>query len=266
MQSVAMLSKTLDKGRQKLKSIIVCTPDEQGMSNAKESELGSRKVIFPPLDGAKNIIDIMDCDPNPIECMLNRLKSTSIPNDDDEAESTRRTEALLPPPSFKSFTRREFDSLYGLIYERGGDATPLKNKVERLIQQARDLKDQQEMYSDRMTIELEAVQSRHEELLKEFQSLEDQKKGLNSSVVVSEHLLQEIKREVIDLQGQIDKINAAKVIDLATKASLEKTEAYVKESLKTKDLLLDPIAIIFSFFDIDSACVLLLDAHRIRVE
>jgi len=48
----------------------------------------------------------------------------------------------------------EFDSLYDLINERGGDATPLKNKVEKLIQQANDLKDIPESYSDRMTFEV----------------------------------------------------------------------------------------------------------------
>ena len=35
----------------------------------------------------------------------------------------------------------KFDSLYNLINERGGDATHLKNKVERLIQQGNNLKD-----------------------------------------------------------------------------------------------------------------------------
>ena len=48
----------------------------------------------------------------------------------------------------------EFDSLYNLINERGGDATPLKNKVERLIQQANDHKDLQESYSNQMTSEV----------------------------------------------------------------------------------------------------------------
>jgi len=33
-----------------------------------------------------------------------------------------------------------------------------------------------------------------------------------------------------DLQGQIDTLNATEVIDPATKANLEKAEAYVKES------------------------------------
>jgi len=38
----------------------------------------------------------------------------------------------------------EFEILYDLINKRGGDATPSKNKVERLIQQATDPKDLQE--------------------------------------------------------------------------------------------------------------------------
>ena len=40
------------------------------------------------------------------------------------------------------------------------------------------------------------------------------------------------KRQVFDLQGQIETLNAAEVIDLATRAGLEKTEAYVKESFE----------------------------------
>jgi len=48
----------------------------------------------------------------------------------------------------------EFDSLYDLINDREADATPLKNKVEKLIQQAKDLKDLQESHSDRMTSEV----------------------------------------------------------------------------------------------------------------
>ena len=100
----------------------------------------------------------------------------------------------------------ELDSLYDLINDRGGDATPLKNKVEKLIQQAHDLKDLQGSYSDRMTSEvresrrievggkldkasnrlnaegtrynamkakLEQVESRDKELLKELQFLDD---------------------------------------------------------------------------------------------
>jgi len=38
------------------------------------------------------------------------------------------------------------------------------------------------------------------------------------------------EREVFDLQGQIDTLNAAEVIDPATSASLEKTETYMNES------------------------------------
>ncbi|KAJ8450500.1 hypothetical protein Cgig2_002185 [Carnegiea gigantea] len=52
---------------------------------------------------------------------------------------------------------------------------------------------------------------------------------LESKVAASEHLLQEAEREVIDLQGQIDILNATEVMDAATKASLEKAEAYIKE-------------------------------------
>ena len=51
-------------------------------------------------------------------------------------------------------------------------------------------------------------------------------------MAASENLLQQTKCEVVDLQGQIDKINAIGVIDLTTKASLKKTETYVKESFE----------------------------------
>ncbi|KAJ8428098.1 hypothetical protein Cgig2_012390 [Carnegiea gigantea] len=127
----------------------------EGMSNVQESKLNYRKTIFPPPDGAENVMDILDCDPSPIECI------------------------------------GEFDNLYDLINERGGDASPLKNRVERLIHQAYDLKDLQESYSGRMTIE-----ARESRLI------------------------------------EIDTLNAMEVIDPTTKASLEKTKAYVKESFE----------------------------------
>ncbi|KAJ8420964.1 LOW QUALITY PROTEIN: hypothetical protein Cgig2_019213 [Carnegiea gigantea] len=148
------------------------------------------------------------------------------------------------------YLKGEFDSLYSLINERRGHATPLKDRVERLIHQTCDLKDLQESYSDRMTIKsrrievrtelneasyhldtestrysalkakLGQVYLRREELLKELQSLDDQRKDLSC------------QRAVIDLKGQIDTLNAIEVIDLATQASLEKTETYVKESFE----------------------------------
>ena len=51
-------------------------------------------------------------------------------------------------------------------------------------------------------------------------------------MAASEHLLQEAEREFIDLQGQIEVLNATEVMDVATKASLEKAEAYIKESFE----------------------------------
>jgi len=49
-------------------------------------------------------------------------------------------------------------------------------------------------------------------------------------MMASEDLLQVAEREVFDLQGQIDTLKAAEVIDTATKVSLEKTKAYAKET------------------------------------
>ena len=63
-----------------------------------------------------------------------------------------------------------------------------------------------------------------------MQFLGGQKKDPSCQMVISEDLLQVVQREVFDLEGQIDTLNAAQVTDTAMKASLEKTEAYVKES------------------------------------
>ena len=49
-------------------------------------------------------------------------------------------------------------------------------------------------------------------------------------MVISEDLLQAVEREVFELQGQMDIVNFGEVVDPPMKASLEKTEAYVKES------------------------------------
>jgi len=73
------------------------------------------------------------------------------------------------------------------------------------------------------------VESWHEELLKELQFLEDQRKALSCQMMANEALLQVIEREVFDLQSLIDTLNAGEVIDPATKASLENTKTYVKE-------------------------------------
>ena len=51
--------------RQRLKSIIVYILNEEDMSNIQRNASTSKKAIFPPPDGAKNIIHILDCDPNP---------------------------------------------------------------------------------------------------------------------------------------------------------------------------------------------------------
>jgi len=107
-----------------------------------------------------------------------------------------------------------------------------------------------------MKAKLEQVESRGEELLKELQSLYDQKKDLSCQMVGSKDLLQVANQEVFDLQGQINTLNVAEVIEPTTKASLEKTKAYVKESFE--DLPMDPIASLpfFSFFwTIESLCI-----------
>jgi len=49
-------------------------------------------------------------------------------------------------------------------------------------------------------------------------------------MVANKDLLQVAEREVFGLQSQIDTLNAAEVIDLATRASLERTKTCLKES------------------------------------
>ncbi|KAJ8424463.1 hypothetical protein Cgig2_009780 [Carnegiea gigantea] len=128
----------------------------------------------------------------------------------------------------------DFDSLYATILQRGVDVTPIESKVEGLIKQACDFKDLTQSYSSQTFAE-EHDNCRmevHEELLKELQLLEDQKKDLSSKAAANEYLLQEVGREVIGLHGQIDIHKATEVMDAASKASLEKAEAYIKEYSK----------------------------------
>ncbi|KAJ8425953.1 hypothetical protein Cgig2_016233 [Carnegiea gigantea] len=288
--------------RRKLKSIIVCLLDEQGMPNVGGSKLDYEKTVFPPPDGAENIMDILDCVPSPPACMVEsgdmnfkeKLAYVPLPSgshcfpsiehlsslgqdflsDDDEAESTPKVDApqVLPPPRLSRATpdvsvfivdvvirevnksgarmtgqvildkvlripferlyclKGEFDSLYDLIHERGGDATPLKNKVERLVHKACDLKDLQESYSDRMTIEVR--ESRRVEVGSKLDAASHQLDTEIARYNVLKAKLGEVDSSIIDWKGQIDSLNAIEVIDPATKASLEKTEAYVKESFE----------------------------------
>jgi len=83
-----------------------------------------------------------------------------------------------------------------------------------------------------MKAKFEQVESRCKELLKELQFLDDQRKDLNCQMVASEDLLQVAEREVFDLQGQIDTLNAVEVIDPATIASVERIETYLNESFE----------------------------------
>ncbi|KAJ8429623.1 hypothetical protein Cgig2_012285 [Carnegiea gigantea] len=154
--------------------------------------------------------------------------------------------------------RGDFDSLYATILQRGVDIIPLESKSYysrisaeeynncrmevqgRLDEAFRGLNTEGTHYEAKAA-ELKHVESRRQELLKELQLLENQQKELSSQVATSKHLLQEVEREVIDLQGQIEVLNATEVMDAATKASLEKAEAYIKESFEDlKNFQCDP--------------------------
>ncbi|KAJ8426368.1 hypothetical protein Cgig2_001894 [Carnegiea gigantea] len=211
IQSVAMTVKAPDEVkltpkpsaatayRRKLKFIV-------GMSNVQGSKLNYGKVIFPPLDSVENIMDIWDCDPRHTEFIDS--KSICTLNDDD-------------------------DTLYDLTNKRGGDATPLKNDVERLVHQAHNLKDLQESYSDRM---ITKVRESHcievGSKLNEASHRPDAENTRYNALKAKLGVLQEAEWAGIDLKIKINNLNAIDVIDPVTKASIEKSEDYVKESLK----------------------------------
>ncbi|KAJ8427082.1 hypothetical protein Cgig2_008951 [Carnegiea gigantea] len=154
--------------------------------------------------------------------------------------------------------RGDFDSLYATILQRGADVTPLESKnyygriyaeehnncrmeVQGKLDEASRRLNTEDTHYEAKATKLKHVESRRQELLKELQLLEDQQKELSSPMAASEHLLQEAEREVIDLQGQIEVLNATEVMDAAIKASLEKVEAYIKESFEDlKNFQWDP--------------------------
>ncbi|KAJ8434750.1 hypothetical protein Cgig2_001953 [Carnegiea gigantea] len=209
------------------------------------------KVIELPLDGAENIMCILDAEPNPTECDLfdNQSRLVDLQGvcslDDREVKSISRANApsLVPHPqcplrapqggisvfnddavinevdkkvarvfgkaildkvSHTPFDglpplKGDFDSLYATSFQRSVDVTPLKSKVEGLIKQAFEIKDLQQSYIGRTFVE--------------------------------EHNSCRME-EVVDLWGQIDILNATEVMDAATKASIDKVIASIKESFK----------------------------------
>ncbi|KAJ8431639.1 hypothetical protein Cgig2_001962 [Carnegiea gigantea] len=180
-------------------------------------EPSTKKVIELPPESAENTMEILDAEPNPTECM-----------EVDKNVARVFVKVILDKvcripfdglPSLKG----DFDSIYATILQRGVGVTPLESKVEGLINQACDFKDLQQSYCGLTSTE-EPDNCRME--------VQDQQKGLSSQVAASEHLLQEAEWKVIDLHGHIDIFNATEVMDLATKASLEKVQAYIKESFK----------------------------------
>ncbi|KAJ8426539.1 hypothetical protein Cgig2_002059 [Carnegiea gigantea] len=245
----------------------------------------TERVIELPPEGAENIMDILNSEPNPTEYM-GESDNVNFKEELAHVESIRRVNA----PSLVPHPQRPLRAPQGRISVFNAEAvikeplchysskrcrlTPLESKVEGLIKQACDFKDLQQSYSDRTFAEehdtcrmevqgkldeasrrlntegghyevttavLKHVELRHQKLLKELQLLEEQRKDLSSQVAASEHLLHEAKREVINLQGQIDILNATEVMDVATKASLEKAETYINESFEDlKNFQWDP--------------------------
>ncbi|KAJ8420953.1 hypothetical protein Cgig2_010782 [Carnegiea gigantea] len=126
IQSIVTLTKTPYEVR------LTPEPSHVTACRRKLNKLNYGKTIFLPLDGAENIKDILDWDSSPIECM-------------GESGAMNFKEKLAhvfcTPFERLYYLKGKFISLYDLINERGGEATPFKNKVDRLIHQARDLKD-----------------------------------------------------------------------------------------------------------------------------
>ncbi|KAJ8431932.1 hypothetical protein Cgig2_023741 [Carnegiea gigantea] len=187
--------------RRKLKSIVVCTPNEQGMSNVQGSKLNYEK---PASRRCKKYHGSPRLRSQPTKCMgesggINFMKKM----------------AYIPLPSRSHC----FPSIEHL------------SSISKLNETSHQL-DIESTRFNALKARLGQVDSRCEELLKELQSLDNQKKDLSCQVASSEDLLQEAERVVIDLKGQIHTLNAIEVIDPTTKASLQKIEAYVKESFE----------------------------------
>ncbi|KAJ8424708.1 hypothetical protein Cgig2_025457 [Carnegiea gigantea] len=114
-------------------------------------ELSTEKVIELPPEGAKNIMDILDVEPNLTECMVSRAPFDGLPS-----------------------LKGDFDSLYATILQRGVNVTPLESKVEGLIKQACKLDEASQrlniegIHYEAKTTELKQVELRREELLKEL--------------------------------------------------------------------------------------------------
>ncbi|KAJ8427303.1 hypothetical protein Cgig2_002215 [Carnegiea gigantea] len=138
------------------------------------------------------------------------------------------------------FLKGDFDNLYATILQRGVNVTPSESKVKGLIKQACDFKDIQHSYTGRTSTEEQ--DSRRMEVQGKFDKASHRlnTKGAHykakatelKQVAASKHLLQEIKLEVIDFQVYIDIISATELMDAATKATLEKIEAFIKESFE----------------------------------
>ncbi|KAJ8424349.1 hypothetical protein Cgig2_033468 [Carnegiea gigantea] len=191
-------------------------------------EPSTEKVIELPPEGVGNIIDILDTEPDLAECMveysIHRVNAPSL--------VPRLQRSLRAPQRGISVFNAD-----AVIKEVDKNAARVFGNLDKA---SRRLNNEGAHYEAKAA-ELKQVELRREELLKELQLLKDQKKDLSSQAVPSEHLLQKVEREVIDLQGQINILNATKVMDAVTKASLDKAEAYIKQSFEDlKNFQWDP--------------------------
>ncbi|KAJ8430584.1 hypothetical protein Cgig2_001011 [Carnegiea gigantea] len=215
------ISKDGTKLGSKLKLKIICSgkPLEPFVMPMED---GSSRVKIPRIDV---VIPATPIPIIPIESIL--LRSTlddskgvcSLDNDEVKSARTANAPSLDLEQSYSDRTSAEVHGSYRM-------------EVQGKLDEASHRLNREGSHYEAKMAELKQVELRHEDLLKELQHLEDQNKDLSCQVEASEHLLQEAEREVVNLQGQIDILNATEVMYAAIKASLKQAEAYIKESFE----------------------------------
>ncbi|KAJ8434936.1 LOW QUALITY PROTEIN: hypothetical protein Cgig2_023933 [Carnegiea gigantea] len=132
---------------------------------------------------------------------------------------------LLPKAILTAFMPLSFKEVSMSLFERVNCRIEVQDKLDEASHR---LNIEGAHYKTK-TVELKQVELRCEKLLKELQLLEDQKKDLSTQWPVS-ICLKKLSEKL--LTCKIDILNATEVMDAATKASLEKAEAYIKESFE----------------------------------
>ncbi|KAJ8431972.1 hypothetical protein Cgig2_026998 [Carnegiea gigantea] len=217
------------------------------------------------IESVNNIIDILDVDPNLTEsigesdnvnskeelahipltlgtyapslvpCPQHPLKSTRscfhfivdfVIKEVDKCAALVFDQAILDKVSHTPFNgilslQANLKNLYTIILQRGSYSyrTTIEEK-DRYCIEAQSKLDEASQWLSAKVAHYKAV------------ATELKQEHCSSQVATNKHLLQETKHEVINVQCHIDIINPTNVTDSTTKASLEKTEAYIKENFE----------------------------------